>query len=113
MSKWSLSFGAEANVPTSLFGLPGEVYLGYDGNYRSNFSSNASPSIYTFVDGYSLSNFRLGFRGDDGFGLFVWARNAFDKKYFEQLFVGPGNTGLIAGLPGDPATYGLTIKADL
>ncbi|MBA4041793.1 MAG: TonB-dependent receptor, partial [Sphingobium sp.] len=82
--------------------------LGYDGSYRSNFSSNPSPSALTFVDGYSLSNLRAGFRSDDGLNLFVWVRNAFDENYFEQLFVGPGNTGLIAGLPGDPRTFGAT-----
>jgi iron complex outermembrane receptor protein len=108
VSKWAFSFGAEGNVPATFLGKPGEVYLGYDGSYRSDFSSNPSPSAYTFVDGYSLSNFRLGFRADDGLNLFAWVRNAFDANYFEQLFVGPGNTGLIAGLPGDPRTWGAT-----
>ena len=108
VSKWAFSFGAEGNVPAKFLGKDGEVYLGYDGSYRSNFSSNPSPSAYTFVDGYSLSNFRAGFRNADGLNLFVWVRNAFDENYFEQLFVGPGNTGLIAGLPGDPRTFGAT-----
>lgn len=110
VSKWSFSFGAEGNVPGSLLGQEGEFYLGYDGSYRSDFSSNASPSAYTWVDGYSLSNFRLGFRTGDGLNIFGWVRNAFDENYFEQLFVGPGNTGLIAGLPGDPRTWGATIS---
>ena len=108
VSKWAFSFGAEGNVPAQFLGKAGEVYLGYDGSYRSDFSSNPSPSIYTNVDGYHLSNFRLGFRSDDGLNLFAWVRNAFDANYFEQLFVGPGNTGLIAGLPGDPRTWGAT-----
>jgi iron complex outermembrane receptor protein len=108
ISKWAFSFGAEGNLPTKLLGKPGEVYLGYDGSYRSGFSSNPSPSAFTNVDGYHLSNFRVGFRSDDGLNLFAWVRNAFDEDYFEQLFVGPGNTGLIAGLPGDPRTWGAT-----
>ena len=33
--------------PQTLFGAEGEVYLGVDGSYRSQFSSNPSPSIYT------------------------------------------------------------------
>ena len=110
VSKWSVSFGAEANTPARLLGQDGEVYFGYDGSYRSNFSSLASPSAYTWIDGYSLSNFRLGFRTDSGLDVFGWVRNAFDENYFEQLFVGPGNTGLIAGLPGDPRTWGGTIQ---
>ncbi|MEW5688294.1 MAG: TonB-dependent receptor [Pseudomonadota bacterium] len=112
VSKWSFSFGAEGNLPATFLGQEGEVYLGYDGNYRSNFSSNASPSAYTWVDGYSLSNFRFGFRTDKGVNFYGWVRNAFKEKYFDLLAVGPGNTGLIAGQPGDPRTYGLTLKAE-
>ena len=110
VSKWTLSFGFEANTPVTLLKQEGEVYFGYDGSYRSNFSSNPSPSAYTWVDGYSLSNFRLGFRTDNGFDIYGWVRNAFDQNYFDQLFVGPSNTGLIAGLPGDPRTWGGTIR---
>jgi iron complex outermembrane receptor protein len=110
VSKWSFAFGAEANAPGSLFGEAGRFYLGYDGSYRSNFSSNASPSAATRIDGYSLSNLRAGFRSDDGLNIFAWVRNAFDENYFEQLFIAPGNTGLIAGLPGDPRTWGATVS---
>ncbi|TCM18473.1 iron complex outermembrane receptor protein [Novosphingobium sp. PhB165] len=110
VSKWTLSFGFEANTPITLLKQEGEVYFGYDGSYRSNFSSNPSPSAYTWVDGYSLSNFRLGFRTEKGFDIYAWVRNAFDQNYIDQLFVGPGNTGLIAGLPGDPRTWGGTIR---
>jgi iron complex outermembrane receptor protein len=112
VSKWSFSFGAEGNLPARLLGKQGQVYLGYDGSYRSDFSSNPSPSAYTNIEGYHLSNFRLGFRSDDGFNLFAWVRNAFDENYFEQLFVGPGSTGLIAGLPGDPRTWGATASIE-
>ncbi len=111
VSKWAFSFGAEANVPVTFLGQEGEAYLGYDGSYRSNFSSNASPSIYTWVDGYALSNFRAGFRTPEGLNLYAWVRNAFDEDYFELLAVGPSNTGLIAGQPGDPRTWGVTLKA--
>ncbi len=113
VSKWAFSYGAEGNLSATVLGQQGEVYLGYDGTYRSGFSSNPSPSIYTNVEGYDLSNFRLGFRTDGGLNLFAWVRNAFDENYFEQLFVGPGNTGLIAGLPGDPRTWGATAAITL
>lgn len=109
VSKWAFSYGAETNVPVTLFAKDGQVYLGVDGNYRSNWNSNASPSIYTNVKGYALTNFRLGFRGE-GIDVFGWVRNAFDVKYIELLQVAPGNVGLIAGTPGDPRTWGGTIK---
>ncbi|MET0310310.1 MAG: TonB-dependent receptor [Sphingomonas sp.] len=110
ISKWSFSAGGEYNVPAKLFGASGEVYLGYDGSYRTKFSSNPSPSAYTWIDGYSLSNFRLGFRTDDKFNVYAWVRNAFDQHYFELLSTQSGSTGLIVGQPGDPRTYGLTIS---
>ncbi|GGD45684.1 hypothetical protein GCM10011411_01610 [Aurantiacibacter arachoides] len=94
----------------TLLGLSGQVYLGYDGSYRSRFSSNPTPSAYTGIDGYSLHNVRLGFRSEEGFNIFGWVRNAFGQDYFEQLQVPSGNTGLIVGNPGDPRTYGLTIQ---
>ncbi|MEC3910603.1 TonB-dependent receptor [Sphingobium sp. CR2-8] len=109
VSRWAASFGAEYNIPVKLLAKEGQAYLGVDGNYRSHWNSNASPSIYTEVKGYALTNFRAGFRGD-GFDVFGWVRNAFDVDYIENLQVAPGNTGLIAGQVGDPQTWGGTIK---
>ncbi|WP_150290789.1 TonB-dependent receptor [Sphingobium estronivorans] len=109
VSKWAFSYGAEYNVPVTLLEKEGQVYLGVDGNYRSHWNSNASPSIYTEVKGYALTNFRAGFRGE-GFDIFGWVRNAFDVNYIDNLQVAPGNTGLIAGTPGDPRTWGGTMK---
>jgi iron complex outermembrane receptor protein len=111
VSKWSFSYGAEYNVPAKLLAQDGELYAAVDGNYRSDFSSNPSPSDYTWIDGYALTNFRFGFRTPGGFDVFGWVRNAFDIKYFEQLAVASGNTGLIVGQPGDPRTWGATLKA--
>ncbi|MBL0914699.1 MAG: TonB-dependent receptor [Sphingopyxis sp.] len=109
VSKYAFSYGAEANAPVTLLAKEGQVYFGVDGNYRSHWNSNASPSIYTDVKGYALTNFRVGFRGE-GIDIFGWVRNAFDVNYIELLQVAPGNTGLIAGQVGDPRTWGGTIK---
>jgi iron complex outermembrane receptor protein len=110
ISEWSFSYGAEANTPARLFGEDGEVYFGVDGSYRSKFSSNPSPSIYSWIDGYALTSFRAGFRADNGLNIYAWVRNAFDVDYFDQLNFGPSNTGLIAGNPGDPRTWGGTVR---
>jgi iron complex outermembrane receptor protein len=110
VSKFAFSYGAEANTPVTLLAREGEIYLGVDGNYRSHFQSNASPSRYTEIKGYALTNLRAGFRTGD-FDIFGWVRNAFDVHYMELLQVAPGNVGLIAGQPGDPRTFGGTIKA--
>ena len=109
VSKWAFSYGAEANLPAHLLDKDGQVYVGVDGNYRSDWQSNASPSVYTKVEGYALTNFRLGFRGE-GLDIYGWVRNAFNVDYLELLQVAPGNTGLIAGQTGDPRTFGGTVK---
>lgn len=112
ISRWAASYGAEYNIPTQFFGLDGQVYAGIDGSYRSKFSANPSRSAYTDINGYALTNLRLGFRTDDRkWNLFGWVRNAFDTNYYELLALQPGNTGLVVGQPGDPRTYGLTISA--
>ncbi len=111
VSKWSWSYGAEANLPAKLFGKDGQVYLGVDGTYRSKFSSNPTPSIYSllWVKGYNLTGFRLGFRTGNGLNVYGWVRNAFDAHYYDQVLLGPGNTGLVAGFLGDPRTWGGTV----
>ena len=109
VSKWAFSYGAEYNLPAKLLGKEGQVYLGADGNYRSDWNSNASPSIYTKVDGYALTNLRAGFRAP-GFDIYGWVRNVFNVNYLELLQVSPGNVGLIAGTPGDQRTFGGTVK---
>ncbi len=111
VSKYSFSYGFEVNQPTRLLGEDGQLYFGFDGNYRSRWSSNPSPSRYTWVGAFAVANFRAGFRVPGGVDVSGWVRNAFDRNYYELLVVGPGNTGLIAGQPADPRTYGVTIKA--
>ncbi len=111
VSKWAGSWGAQYEHPANFLGREGQVYFGYDGFARTKWSSNASRSIYTDVGGYALASFRLGFRAGDTWDVYAWIKNAFDRDYFESLATTPGNTGLIAGLPADPRTWGLTVRA--
>jgi iron complex outermembrane receptor protein len=110
VSRWSASYGGEYALPQRLFGRDGEFYFGFDGSYRSRYSSNPSRSAYTDVDGYALANFRLGYRTESGWDATFWVRNAFDRDYFELLATQSGSTGLVVGQPGDPRTYGLTLR---
>lgn len=112
VSKWALSYGLEANMPTILLGKEGEIYLGIDGSYRTRFSSNPSPSAHTWIKGYALTNLRAGFRTEAGLDIYAWVRNALGVNYLEQLQVPSGNTGLIVGNPGDPRTWGATVKVE-
>ncbi len=111
ISKVALSYGFDYTLPAQLLGQPGAAYLGFDGSYRSKFSSNPSRSAYTDIEGYSLANLRLGYRTEKGWDVYAWVRNAFDEGYFELLSTQASSTGLVVGQPGDPRTYGLTLKA--
>ncbi|MFM8753546.1 MAG: TonB-dependent receptor [Phenylobacterium sp.] len=66
VSEWSFTYGAEVQRPLTLLGREGEAYLGADGSWRSDFSSNASPSVYTNVKAYGLVGLRAGFRAEQG-----------------------------------------------
>jgi iron complex outermembrane receptor protein len=111
ISRWAASYGIEYQIPNQhVLGVNGAIYAGYDGSVRSKYSSNPSRSAYTDIEGYSLSNFRLGFRGENGLDVSVWVRNAFDQNYFELLATQSGSTGLIVGQPADPRTWGGTVR---
>lgn len=111
ISEWAASFGGEVKTKASQFlGQRGEYFLALDGFYRSEFSSNPSPSAYLNVPAYTLVNPRIGFRSQDGVSVTVWARNVFDTNYFEQLLPGAGNAGHYAGVLGDPRTFGITLR---
>jgi iron complex outermembrane receptor protein len=110
ISRWAASYGVEYVIPQRLFGMDGDIVLGYDGSSRSKFSSNPSRSAYTDVNGYTLANFRVGFRAENGWDVTAWLRNAFDAHYFEVLATQSGSTGLVVGQPADPQTWGVTIR---
>ncbi|WP_318344650.1 TonB-dependent receptor [Flagellimonas baculiformis] len=110
ISKWTVTVGSEVYGKGNLFGKAGEFFFGADLYGRSSFSSDPSASRFLNVEGYTLVNGRLGFRSSKSFSVFVWARNLFDKDYFEQLLPAGGNAGHYAGVLGDPATYGITTQ---
>ena len=107
LSKWSLSFGGEYFV---LVGGGRELSLGLDASYRSDYSSSTSPSDYLTVEGYGLVNGRVGFEWGNGWGVSLWSRNLLDKDYLEQLGQVAGTSGLYFGVPGDPRTWGVTLR---
>jgi iron complex outermembrane recepter protein len=113
ISKQAVSFGGEYTHDGSIAGRTGQFFGAFDASYRSSFSSSASASRYLVVDGYSLLNTRVGFRSNNGWTLSLWARNLLDQDYFDLLTAAPGNSGLYVGQPGDPRTFGVTLRISL
>ncbi len=110
ISKYAGSLGIDLAKSGKFLGKTGNYYIAFDTYYRSEFSSNPSPSQYLVVDGYALLNGRIGFRVSRGLSATVWARNLLDQDYFEQLLPGAGNAGHYAAVLGDPRTYGITLR---
>lgn len=110
ISKWAGSLGGEISTSGRFLGQAGRLFLAFDTYYRSSFSSSASPSQYLNIEGYALLNGRAGFRALEGTSIFVWGRNVLNKDYFEQLLPAAGNAGHYAGVLGDPATFGITLR---
>jgi iron complex outermembrane receptor protein len=110
ISKWALSVGGETSHRGSLLNKSGEYFGAIDASYRSSFSSSPSYSKYMVIPGYALVNARAGFRVSGAWTLSVWARNLFNKDYFDLMTAVAGNTGLLVGQPGDPRTFGVTLR---
>lgn len=109
ISKWNVSGGAEFSIPGNLGAKDGRYFIAGDASYRSEYSSNPTPSKVLNVEGYSLFNARLGFKSET-VSIFAWSRNITNKNYYEQLQAAAGNSGLYAGVLGDPRTYGVTLR---
>ncbi|MEQ1855914.1 MAG: TonB-dependent receptor [Longimicrobiales bacterium] len=107
LSKWAASGGSEYFYPLT---RTGELSVGVDAAFRSAYSSSTSPSPFLRVDAYTLVNARIGFQSGGGWGVSVWSRNLFDKDYLEQLGQVAGTSGLYWGVPGDPRTFGVTLR---
>lgn len=109
ISKWNTSGGIELSTAGKLSVAEGRWFIATDVTYRSDYSSNPTPSKVLNVDGYSLVNARIGFKSTK-FSIFGWGRNLGQTHYFEQLQAAAGNSGLYAGVLGDPRTYGATLR---
>lgn len=111
LSKWAGSVGTELSTnELNIWGNQGNIFFAFDTFFRSEFSSNPSPSQFLNIDGYSLSNARVGFRAENGLSFIFWSRNVFNKDYFEQLLAAGGSAGHYAAVLGDPRTYGTTLR---
>lgn len=113
ISRWAASLGGEYTHTGQLFSRAGDYFGAVDASFRSEFSSSATPSRYLMVPSYGIVNVRAGFRWADGWALSFWVRNLFDENYYELLTAAPGNTGLFVGQPGDPRTFGVTMRVAL
>lgn len=111
LPKWAWSAGGEYRQDAVLVNLPGEAYLHGELNYRGSTYGDPTDSQYTLLAGYALVNASLGFRANGQWEASIWARNLLGQNYLQNVTVQAGNSGLVVGTPGDPRTFGITLRA--
>ena len=109
--KWAWNFGGEYKQRTALGRTEGEAYLHAEAAYRGDMYGDPTDSRYTLLQGYTVVNASLGFRAHKGWEAFLWARNLAGTNYLQNVTIQAGNSGLVVGTPGDPRTYGVTLRA--
>lgn len=95
-----------------LFGgsLIGLAYI--DARYVSDQNTGSDLNPTKEQPAYTVVNARLGISAlDERWSLEVWGRNVFDEEYAQIMFDIPLQTGTFGAFLGDPATYGVTLRA--
>ena len=111
VSKYSLSLGGDYAFDVS---AAAQVYLNANYSYRSRFNGTYNLAEDAVIKGYGVTNLRIGLRHPDGrWDVSLYARNLFDTKYFNTLGPAAFNTGQYSGGPGEPRTYGITLRTSL
>ncbi len=111
--KLTYTLGGDVSAPLgNLGGRDLSLYGHADYSHRSTFNTSSSDSLHADVPAYGIANARIGIRTEDGLlDLSVWARNLFDKDYFQTLSA--QNTGIVTALIGEPRTIGATLRTKL
>ena len=111
--KFTYTLGGDVSAPLgNLGGRDLSLYAHADYSHRSTFNTSSSDSRYADVPAYGIANARIGFKTDDGLlDVSIWARNLFDKDYFQTL--SPAVTGIVTALIGEPRTIGATLRTKL
>jgi iron complex outermembrane receptor protein len=88
-------------------------YVIGDYTWRSSFYSVIDDSAYSKIGNYGLVNLRVGAKFyDQKLDVSLWTKNLGDETYFQTLSIS-STRGAYFGFPGDPLTFGATIRVSL
>lgn len=109
LPRWSATVGGDYLRPVAA--LAGGLFAHADANHRAKQFGDPTGSRFTTIGGYTVVNASVGYRGDRGWEIAVFARNLFDRDYIQNVTIQAGNSGLILATPSDPRTIGVTLRA--
>lgn len=83
----------------------GEVFYSSERNLGGDLDPRKQQEAITLFNG----SFGFGAE-DESWGLQFWGRNLADEEYLVGEFSSVGQPGSLNGYPGDPRTYGVTLR---
>jgi iron complex outermembrane recepter protein len=113
--------------PIGNSGLRGLVYI--DARTSSDFNTGSDLFPQKVEDGFTVVNARVGIRGDkELWAVEVWAQNLFNTRFNQVAFNTPFQAGaanaavfpdaqfpgaaqIFSAFPGEPRTYGVTLRS--
>lgn len=128
-AKYVATAGVSWTPPVGDNGWSGLVYL--DTRLQSDTNTGSDLDIEKVQDGFMVFNGRLGLYGPDRkWGIELWGQNLLNKKFYMigadmplqgggtfRSVAAPAATGLagtanqlFVGFPGEPRTYGITLR---
>jgi iron complex outermembrane receptor protein len=91
-----------------------EAFIRAETTNISSFGLTTSQDPRTFAnqEGFTMVNGSFGLGSEDGsWGLQFWGRNLFEQDYTKGAFPSVGYLGTsVNAYPGDPRTYGVTLR---
>lgn len=112
--RWTVSTGGEVRKPFTLGTRSLEAFLAVDDAFRASEYTTGTDSIYTREPSLNLVDLRAGVRAPGGrWEVFAWGKNVTDERYFTSTGSGIGNLGALFSALGDPATWGVTLRAKI
>jgi iron complex outermembrane receptor protein len=86
-------------------------YVLFDVNWRSTQNTTITLDPAAQIKSYALASLRVGTRlRHDTMDAQAWVENLFDKAYYINLLGLTKSTGIVQGYPGNPRTYGVTLR---
>ena len=108
--EWKWSAGARYQFPATSIG---RFSFRVDANYQSDVYTNATNDTFNLLQGYTLTNARLGWQSTEG----AWeaafeVTNLTDRLYYLTIFDQHQATsvGQVTAQPGYPRMFGFTVK---
>jgi len=104
---WTLS--SSINYVKSFGAVEGFANLG--ARYRGSRNVTSEQNPIADQDSYVTANATVGIRDADGFWTVnLWGKNITDEEYTDGLFNSVIQAGSFNAYPGDPRSYGVTLR---